>query len=173
MNINITGKDLVITDALNNYVEKKLERLVKYFGEDFSSQVTLKIEKNVQTAEIQVVANNDTYRAATESKDLYASLDKNIDILEGQIRKVKTKREKQTKDASIKDNYSHNVSFENEIIKTMYYEIKPMSVDDAKLSLTEVPSHQFMPFVDIDTGKVCVIYKLKDGKNYGLVEPEA
>ena len=27
--------------------------------------------------------------------------------------------------------------------------------------------------INVDTNKVCVIYKLKDGKNYGIVEPEA
>ncbi|MBR2290543.1 MAG: sigma 54 modulation/S30EA ribosomal C-terminal domain-containing protein [Clostridia bacterium] len=31
----------------------------------------------------------------------------------------------------------------------------------------------FLPFVDSASGKVCVIYKLNDGKNFGIVEPEA
>ena len=35
MNIKITGKDLKATDAIKDYVEKKVERLVKYFGENF------------------------------------------------------------------------------------------------------------------------------------------
>ena len=30
-----------------------------------------------------------------------------------------------------------------------------------------------MAFVNVDTSKVNVIFKLKDGKNFGLVEPEA
>ena len=51
--------------------------------------------------------------------------------------------------------------------------LAPMMVEDAKLKLQEAPTHNFMPFVDVETGKVCVIYKLKDGKNFGLVEPEA
>ena len=33
--------------------------------------------------------------------------------------------------------------------------------------------NKFLPFIDIDTNKVKVIYKLKDGKNFGLLEPEA
>ena len=32
MNIKITGKDLKATDAIKDYVEKKVEKLVKYFG---------------------------------------------------------------------------------------------------------------------------------------------
>ena len=54
-----------------------------------------------------------------------------------------------------------------------YYEIKPLTPEDAMLELQERPTHIFLPFVNVETNKVCVIYKLKDGKNYGIVEPEA
>ena len=58
-------------------------------------------------------------------------------------------------------------------IKTEYYEIKPMTPEDAKLKLQERPTQLFLTFVNVETGKVNVIHKLKDGKNYGLIEPEA
>ena len=62
---------------------------------------------------------------------------------------------------------------EGEIIKTLYYEIKPLSPEDAKLKLEEKPQDRFLTFINIETGKVNVIYRLKDNSNYGLVEPEA
>ena len=43
----------------------------------------------------------------------------------------------------------------------------------AVLKLKEKPSHNFLVFINVETGKVNAIHKLKDGKNYGLVEPEA
>lgn len=175
MKIKITGKELKITDAINDYVEKKLDRIAKYF-EDASAEVTLRTEKNEQIAEIYVVANGEKYIAVTEDKDMYASIDKDIDILEGQIRKVKTKKEKMMKDASIKTMEiaeDQELEIKNEIIKTSYYEIKPMLPEDAVLKLQEKPSHNFLAFINVETGKVNVIHKLKDGKNYGLVEPEA
>ena len=175
MKIKITGKELKITEAINDYVEKKLERIDKYF-EDAKAEVTLRTEKNEQIAEIYVVANGEKYRAVTEDKDMYASIDKDIDILEGQIRKAKTKKEKMMKDASIKtmETLDSEVSeMKNEIIKTSYYEIKPMLPEDAMLKLQEKPTHNFLTFINVETGKVNVIHKLKDGKNYGLVEPEA
>ena len=101
MKIKIVGKELKITDALNDYVEKKLERIDKYF-ENAEADVTLRTEKNEQIAEIYVNANGEKYRAVTEDKDLYASIDKDIDILEGQIRKMKTKKEKMMRDGSLK-----------------------------------------------------------------------
>lgn len=175
MKIKIIGKELKITEAINNYVERKLERIDKYF-EDAEADVTLKTEKNAQIAEISVLANGEKYRALTEDKDLYASIDKDIDILEGQIRKMKTKKEKMMRDGSIKamEMANDKVSeISNEIIKTSYYEIKPMLPEDAVLKLQETPSHNFLTFINVETGKVNVIHKLKDGKNYGLVEPEA
>lgn len=174
MQIKITGKELKVTEAINDCVEKKMERVAKYF-DDAEAEVMLKVEKNVQIAEIKVSANGEMFRAVTEDKDLYASIDKDIDILEGQIRKAKTKKDKMMRDASLKaldvEAPVHEVT--DEILKTEYYDIKPMTPEDAKLKLQERPSQMFLAFVNVETSKVNVIHKLKDGKNYGLIEPEA
>ena len=174
MQIKITGKELKVTEAINDYVERKMDRIAKYF-EDAEADVVLKVEKTAQIAEIKVSANGEIFRAVTEDKDLYASIDKDIDILEGQIRKLKTKKEKMMKDASLKnlgiEEKTHEVT--DEILKTEFYEIKPMTPEDAKLKLQEKPSQMFFTFVNVETNKVNVIHKLKDGKNFGLIEPEA
>ena len=174
MQIKITGKELKVTDAINDYVERKLERIAKYF-EDAEADVTIRVEKNVQIAEIKVSANGEMFRAVTEDKDLYASIDKDIDILEGQIRKAKTKKERMLKDSTLKvlEVEAPVQEVADEILKTAYYEIKPMTPEDAKLKLQERPTQMFLTFVNVETGKVNVIHKLKDGKNYGLIEPEA
>lgn len=175
MKIKITGKELKITEAINDYVERKLDRIDKYF-EESEAEVTLRTEKKTQIAEIYVTAGGEKYRAVTEDKDMYASIDKDIDILEGQIRKAKTKKEKMMKDASIKTmeiGINTEKEIKDEIIKTSYYEIKPMLPEDAVLKLQEKPSNNFLAFINVETGKVNVVHKLKDGKNYGIVEPEA
>ncbi len=177
MNVKITGKDIKATEAIKEYVEKKLERIQKYFDEDFDVNVTIKAEKNMQIAEMHVITRANTYRAVTEHKDLYASIDKNIDILEGQIRKAKTRRDRINKEDSIKvkENtfQAEEKPIEDEILKTIYYDIKPIAPEDAKLKLEERPGNLFYTFINVDTGKVNVIFRLKDSKNYGLVEPEA
>ena len=177
MKIKITGKELKATESIKEYVEKKCERLQKYSDEEIDVQVTIKTEGINQVAEMSALINGDIYRAVTENRDLYASIDKNIDILEGQIRKTKAKKEKQTMSGSIKakedirfNSEDHKV--ENEILKTSYYDVKPLAPEDAKMILSERIQDKFLAFVNIDTGKVNVIFKLKDGKNFGLVEPE-
>jgi len=175
MEIKVLGKGIEVTDAINEYVERKLDRIDKYF-ENSIGEVTIKTEKKEQVAEVVVTANGENYRAEAEEKDLYASIDKVIDILEGQIRKAKTKKEKMIKDGSLKELNkveAERKEISNEILKYGYYEIKPLAPEDAMLELQERPTHNFLPFINIETNKVCVIYKLKDGKNYGIVEPEA
>ena len=48
-----------------------------------------------------------------------------------------------------------------------------MLPEDAVLKLQGKPTHNFLAFINVETGKVNVVHKLKDGKNFGLVEPEA
>lgn len=170
MQIKITGKELKVTEAINDYVERKMERIAKYF-DDAEADVLIRVEKNAQIAEMKVSANGEVFRAVTEDKDLYASIDKDIDILEGQIRKYKTKKDKMQKESSLKNldvsAPAHEIT--DEILKTEYYEIKPMTPEDAKLKLQERPTQLFLTFVNVETGKVNVIHKLKDGKNFGLI----
>ena len=175
MNIKITGKDLEVTDAIKAYVEKKVERLEKYFDNEFDVVATVKTEGTEKVAEIRVSVKGDLYKAVTAHKDLYAAIDKDIDILEGQIRKIKTKKEKMFRDASSKEKIEMQakaVEIEDEVIKELYYSIIPMGIDDAKLKLQEKPNDKFLAFINIETGKVNIIYKLNDNKNYGIVVPE-
>ena len=175
MKVQVTGKDFKVTEGINDYIERKLDKIDKYF-DDSSADVVLKAEKNEQIVEVIVKANSEKYIAVSEEKDLYASVDKVIDILEGQIRKVKTKKEKMMRDGSIKDlngTLSSDKEITNEIIKSSFYGIKPLMPEDAKLELQDRPTHNFIAFINVETNKENVIYKLKDGKNYGLVEPEA
>ena len=102
MNITITGKEIKATDAIKEYIEKKAERLVKYFGDEIDANVTIKTEGSEQVAQMDVKIGTDRFRAVTAHKDLYASIDKDIDILEGQIRKMKTKKDQQNMTDSIR-----------------------------------------------------------------------
>lgn len=179
MKITITGKELKATEAIKEYVEKKLVRIEKYFDDENSNDVevnvTIKNEKDDQIAEMYIYTKGTSYKAVTESRDLYASIDKDIDILEGQMRKTKAKKEKMQRDSSLKQiNISgdEEKTIENEIVKNAYYDVRPISVEDAKIKLTEKSNSIFYTFINVDTGKVNVIFKLKDSKNFGLIEPD-
>ena len=176
MNINITGKDFALTESIKNYINEKISKLSKYLGDEFDATCTLKMEGANQVADIRIVANGNLYKAVTASNDLYASVDKDMEILECQIRKIKTKTDKQNMTETIRlkntnDAFDDDI-IEDEIIKTIYYSVKPMTEEDAKLVLRSDPKNKFLPFINSATQKVNVIYKLKDGKNFGILEPD-
>ena len=68
MNIKITGKDLKATEAIKEYIERKSERLEKYFGEEFDVAATIKTEGNEQVAELYVTSETDSYRAGADRR---------------------------------------------------------------------------------------------------------
>ena len=176
MKIRITGKNIEVTGAIKEYAEKKLKRMDKYFENEENATVTISTEKTDQVVEVQVNSGADIYRAEAKEADLYAAFDKAIDILEGQVRKTKAKNDKKMKSESLKDknfeSVEHETEVTGEIVKNNYYSVRPISVEDAKLKLESNPKSQFYTFVNIDTNEVNVIFKTKDGKNFGLVEAE-
>ena len=174
MNVTILRKDLTATEAIKDYVDKKMDRIQKYFGEDFDVSITFRTERNEQIAEMTVKSTAGVFRAVTAHNDLYASIDKDFDIIEGQVRKMKTKKDRANKEDSIK-NLPVDVNeaeIEGEIIKTVYYDLKPMTPEDAVLKLQEKPTDRFITFINSETNKVNVLFKLKDNKNFGLCEPD-
>ena len=94
----MTGRNVEVTQAMREYAEKKLSRIEKFFNEDTEANVTFSVEKKRHILGVTIYFEGNTYRAEATNDDLYVSIDKGIDLLEGQIRKVKTKRERLLKD---------------------------------------------------------------------------
>lgn len=176
MKMNFTGKNMDVTDALRDVTEKKIGRLDKYFQKDIEGNITFSAEKNRKIIEVTINLPGTIIRAEESSDDMYASIDKAVDVLERQIRKYKTRLQKQYKN-------TETIRFENviplpveeeedkpKLVKTKKFLLKPMSSEEAVLQM-ELLRHNFFVFMDGDTGSVNVVYKRKDD-NYGLIEPE-
>ncbi|MBU3188987.1 ribosome-associated translation inhibitor RaiA [Clostridium bowmanii] len=176
MKVKIIGKNIEITEALKNILEKKISRFDKYFNPDVEAQITLVVHKNRHTIEITIPFNEVVLRAEEQNDDMYTSLDLVVDKLEGQIRKHKTKLEKRNRGTSLKFKgiplYTNNneEDMEPKIVKTKKFAFKPMSAEEAVLQM-ELVGHSFFVYMSDETSEVHVVYKRKDG-NYGLIEPE-
>ena len=175
MKYNIRGDKLEVTDAINSYVESKLDRLNKYFKEDdILANVLLRVRGNSQIIEVTIPTDKFILRGEEEDKDLYAAIDLVTDKLERQIRKNKTRLNKQNLDNKYKEfNFDYEVeSDETEedevIVKRKNIEMKPMDEEEAILQMNLL-GHEFFVYQDMHTNKVCILYKRKDG-NYGLIE---
>ena len=176
MKYNIRGDKLEVTDAMAGYVESKLDRLNKYFKEDdILANVLLRVRGNSQIIEVTIPTDKFILRSEEEDKDLYAAIDLVTDKLERQIRKNKTRLNKQNVDNKLKEfNFDYEVLDEEEtsenevIVKRKKLEMKPMDEEEAILEMNLL-GHEFFVYKDMNTDSVNVLYRRKDG-NYGLIE---
>ena len=174
MKYNIRGDKLVVTDAINNYVESKLDKLNKYFKEDdILANVLLRVRGTSQT----IPTDKFILRSEEEDKDLYAAIDLVADKLERQIRKNKTRLNRQNIDNKYKDfNFDYELTEDEEsndndkIVNRKNIEMKPMDEEEAILEMNLL-GHSFFVYKDMHTNNICVVYKRKDG-NYGLIETQ-
>jgi putative sigma-54 modulation protein len=114
------------------------------------------------------------FRAEEESDTFLTALDRTLESLERQIRKNKTRLEKRVKSGAFVIEEDDDDEYEEEgefRIKVKTFPFKPMTAEEAILQMNLL-GHAFYAFTDADTGKVCVVYKRKEG-SYGLIVPEA
>ena len=97
MEFIISGKNMDLTEALKDYVQEKLGKVEGVLNAEAKATVTLSTEKEMQKLEVSISAGPDTYRAETSEQDMYAAIDKSVDVLLGQIRKTKAKKGKTVK----------------------------------------------------------------------------
>ena len=176
MKYNIRGDKLEITDAIGNYVESKLDRLNKYFKEDnILANVLLSVKGTSQKIEVTIPTDKFILRSEESDKDLYAAIDLVTDKLERQIRKNKTRLNKQNIDNKLKEfNFDYEVKDDEEnsedevIVKRKKLEMKPMDEEEAILEMNLL-GHEFFVYKDMHTNNVNVLYRRKDG-NYVLIE---
>jgi putative sigma-54 modulation protein len=92
MQVNISGHQLVVTDALRDYITEKLGRLERHFDKITNVQVILEVEKLKQKIEATVRVAGGEVVANAEHEDMYAAIDLLADKLDRQLIKHKEKQ---------------------------------------------------------------------------------
>lgn len=175
MEVIIHGDKIKVTNSIKNYIEEKLSKLDKYFGnsEELTANVVIRVRNLNQIIEVTIPTRDFTLRREEEAEDLYASIDLVIDKLERQIRKNKTRFERKYKNAQdIAINYDFKVDKAEEdkskIVKRKEIDTKPMTEEEAILQ-SQLLNHDFFVFKNVENGCVSVLYTRKDG-NYGILD---
>ena len=100
MKIKIKASRLVLTEAIRNYFQDKMDMLEKYFGDKIKViNCDVEIEKvvggqskgEIFRAEVNLQVPHDILRVEKTEKDLYKAIDKVKDHLEIVIKKYKEK----------------------------------------------------------------------------------
>lgn len=93
MQINISGHQLEVTDALRNYIDEKFIRLERHFDKITSAQVIMSVEKLNQKVDATLRLAGGDVVASAENADMYAAIDALVDKLDRQLIKFKEKHQ--------------------------------------------------------------------------------
>lgn len=172
MKYNIRGDKLVVTKAIKEYIEEKLDRLNKYYenNSDLECKVVIRSKNNLQSIEVTILASKFILRAEVAEKDLYAAIDLVVDKLEGQIRKNKTRLKNRYEKTEVQEMFLNFDEDEEEIldiVKRKNIDSKPMDEEEAILQM-QLLNHDFFVFKNTDEECVSVLYKRRDNK-YGII----
>lgn len=182
MNFNIRGENIQVTDALRDYVEKKVGRLDRYFdtSDSIEVNVTMHVLRGEGTIEVTMPMTGVIIRAEETDADMYAAIDFVVEKLERQIRKHKTKLNRKLRlvansrvwvpDAEAAATLAEEEDVEIDIVRTKRFNLKPMDAEEAVMQM-DMLGHSFFVFQNSETNDVNVVYRRHDGK-YGLIEPK-
>lgn len=92
MQLNITGQNIDLTEALKSHVESKMEKLQRHVDSIGNVQVTLAVEKQRQMAEATLHMDGSDVHANAENEDMYTAIDQLVDKLDRQVLKQKEKQ---------------------------------------------------------------------------------
>ncbi len=180
MNIEYLCKNYDASDKLKSIIDKKVQKLDKFFDDDTRIKIGLKKGNtrntdDLYTLELTIMLDGAIMRAEVTTDNMYSNIDLAIPKLEKQIIRHHKKIESKTKKLRIKDFSAipgdipeEEVKEEKTLVRSKCYTLIPMSVDDAIEEL-ELIGHNFYVFLNKSTNSINVLYVRNDG-NYGLIE---
>jgi putative sigma-54 modulation protein len=177
MQVQVRGRNIEVTDALKDYIVKRVSKVEKFVDNLGEAQVTMTVEKDSHRIELTIPVSGMIVRAEEITGDMYTSTDLVVEKVEKQILKYKGKLQKKgvrvIQSQKAPAGGAEIIEDEEDaprLKRTKRFAIKPMPVEEAILQMNLL-GHSFFVFSNAETEQVNVVYKRKDG-HYGLIEPE-
>lgn len=164
--IQILTRNVEKTEALENVVKERVEKLDKYNLDKIN--VTIKASPKMQSVELTTYYNGKLLRVEEYGKHgvtVYQMLGEVVRTLEKKILKEKVRIDKTQTIRQADEVFEEETAME--VLRVKEYERKPMTVDEAMIQLEEL-GHPFFVYENGENGKVEVLYKRKDN-GYGVI----
>lgn len=158
------------------------QRMDSYFRDEApeATVVTVRINEQKSTYKVEMTMPYLGHTLRTENQEREISLpalDKGIDILERQMKKLRTRlgrdlrKKPPVQEAAPAEIEEYDDEENEQVIRVKRYASKPMSVEDAILEMNLL-GHSFYMFNNVESGMAATVYLRKDG-GCGLIEIES
>lgn len=168
MDLHIVERYQAGSDAVRQYVERKVGALSRYF--DRITRMDVVLEADGPWHRVQITArlvNKKVVKAVAEHGDILTAVDEVVDKMQRQLVVFKEKLRvvrKAGDSEALRSGSAQRVEVEVED-----YPRKPLTVEEAVEEL-EAQGREFLVFFEVETEEPAVLYKKKDGR-YGLIRP--
>ena len=175
MKFEIVGKNVSITEAMRQKIERKLSFLDKYLliDPETRARVVVRTYPLTQKIEVTIPTKVGILRTEVEHEDLYAAIDLAIDKLEDQVRRQKTRlsrRHREKLALSFVEQDPAPLDQGDIAVRTKTVKAQRMDLEEAIMRM-EMLGHSFFIYTDEETDSTAVVYKRNSG-GYGLLETE-
>jgi len=193
--ITITGRNVLITDAMKQYAIDKISKIEKFHDRIIDVAVRMDIQKLEHRVEIVMKVGHIVIKAQSSVDDMYAAIDLATDKLQRQLLKWKDKIQDHTaKKLSVVDlnvnvlratdpvdEINDEIEAENkrrlfeeygphDIVSTEKHPLKMLTQEEAIMKM-DLSGNHFLIYRCEEDQKIKVIYRRTDG-NYGVIEVE-
>jgi putative sigma-54 modulation protein len=183
MELQIFSKNMELTPAIQQYVQKKIGKLDRYLPNITEAKVEISEEKTKShqhrfTAQATLNSKGVLLRGEERGENVNVAVDAVAEVLERQIERYKGKLYEKgrgvslARQAAVPERTVASEASEDlpSVVRVKRFAVKPMSVAEA-VEQMELLGHSFFLFVDTENGALSLLYRRNDG-NYGLIEPE-
>jgi putative sigma-54 modulation protein len=168
MNITVVGRKIKVTQAIRDFIEKKVENALGYINNIVWVQVVVGVEKKQHFAEIVAHVGHHTVTAKGVSDDLYSAIDDVLEKIEKQAKRYKEKEialRNNPQDIDYTPVSPIDIKFS--VVKNV--PVKPMTREEAVIEMEKL-GYNFWLFLDKETNQPQVVFKRLDS-TYGILLP--
>jgi len=174
MKITVLSKDFKVSDKLKGILDKKIQRIEKYFDPNAKCVIVCSTVGQTEKMELTITSKRHSFRAQVQSRNMYANVDAVLAKIEKQVVKTKDKLKTAIRKEGVQEKLAFNKParpsdlVEPEVRKNKSFDIKILTDEQAKLGL-ETLDHNFFVYASKTTGQVNIMYRRGDG-HVGIIE---
>jgi len=189
LKVDIFSKNMELTDRVNDYVTKKVNKLDKFLTGIDETRVDLSYVKSArsaadrQVAQITIRGKGFILRTEERSDDIFTAFDAALEKMHRQMERTKGKRDRGRGDgtptAVVPDVVSPlppepeevNTDELPVIVRRKQFTLTPMDELEAMEQMRLLGHENFFVFYNANSNEINVLYQRRDG-TYGLIEPK-
>jgi putative sigma-54 modulation protein len=179
--IDITVKNMELTDRIKEYVDKKVPRLerllpaIENLKFDLSYTKTARNRADREVAQITITGKGFVLRTEERNSDMLTAIDNAVDKMQRQIERFKGKRSRGRGDGTPASEVTIpqqevEEGIQTAIVRRKTFTLIPMDENEAVEQMALVAHEDFFIFYNVNTNSINVLYKRRDG-DLGLIEP--